>query len=158
MVSGTSVGSPGPLEIKIPSGLSARRVSADVSHGTIVTRHPRYRDIKIVRRDSLFPDAALIKEYLRVGVPIGLSIFTETSIFGVVAFLIAPFGTAAIAASQAAMNFSSLVYMLPLSVSMRELMASAGELSIWLNCSTPARRIRPKYCPPKPPLNPISRR
>lgn len=63
-------------------------------------------------------DWEMVKEYLRIGVPIGLAIFMETSIFGVVAFLVAKFGTAAIAASQAAMSFSSLVYMLPLSVSM----------------------------------------
>lgn len=84
----------------------------------IATRHVQYRDIQFLRRDGLFPDGSMMREYLRIGVPIGLSIFTETSIFGLVAFLIAPFGTAAIAASQAAMNFSSLVYMLPLSVSM----------------------------------------
>lgn len=61
---------------------------------------------------------SLLLEYLRIGVPIGLSIFMETSIFGVVAFMVARFGTAAIAASQASMNFASFVYMLPLSVSM----------------------------------------
>ena len=61
---------------------------------------------------------ALVLEYLRIGIPIGLSIFMETSIFGVVAFMVARFGTAAIAASQASMNFASFVYMLPLSVSM----------------------------------------
>ena len=60
----------------------------------------------------------LILEYLRIGIPIGLSIFMETSIFGVVAFMVARFGTAAIAASQASMNFAGFVYMLPLSVSM----------------------------------------
>ena len=61
---------------------------------------------------------ALLMEYLRIGMPIGLSIFMETSIFGVVAFLVARFGTAAIAASQASMSFAGFVYMLPLSVSM----------------------------------------
>lgn len=65
-----------------------------------------------------FLSKTLLLEYLRIGVPIGLSIFMETSIFGVVAFLVARFGTAAIAASQASMNFASLLYMLPLSVSM----------------------------------------
>ena len=84
----------------------------------IVRKHAQYRDIEIFGKNNLSPDRKLIGEYLRVGIPIGLSIFMETSIFGVVAFLIAPFGTAAIAASQAAMNFSSLAYMIPLSVSM----------------------------------------
>ena len=59
-----------------------------------------------------------LKEYLRIGVPMGISIFMETSIFGVVALFIAKFGTETIAAHQAALNFSSLIYMLPLSFSL----------------------------------------
>ncbi len=55
---------------------------------------------------------------LKLGVPIGTSIFFETSIFGVVGVLVAAFGTVTIAAHQAAINFASLVYMLPLSMSM----------------------------------------
>ena len=59
-----------------------------------------------------------IKEHLTLGIPMGTSIFFETSIFGVVALFISKFGTAPIAAHQAAMNFTSLLYMLPLSFSM----------------------------------------
>ena len=59
-----------------------------------------------------------LKEYLSVGVPMGVSIFMETSIFGVVALFVAKFGTAVIAAHQAALNFSSLIYMVPLSFSL----------------------------------------
>ena len=64
------------------------------------------------------PVYSWLKEYLRIGVPMGISIFMETSIFGVVALFIAKFGTETIAAHQAALNFSSLVYMLPLSFSL----------------------------------------
>lgn len=59
-----------------------------------------------------------LKEYLRMGLPMGIAIFMETSIFGVVALFIAKFGTEAIAGHQAALNFSSLVYMVPLSFSL----------------------------------------
>ena len=59
-----------------------------------------------------------IKEHLTLGIPMGTSIFFETSIFGVVALFISKFGTAPIAAHQAAMNFTSLLYMLPLSFSL----------------------------------------
>lgn len=78
------------------------------------------QDIPLTRGNEGSPlfNSLILREYLRIGVPIGLSIFMETSIFGVVAFLVAKFGTGAIAASQAAMNFTSLIYMLPLSVSM----------------------------------------
>lgn len=56
------------------------------------------------------------RELLTVGIPIGLSIFFEVSIFGVVALLMAEYGTAVIAAHQAAINFAGLVYMVPLSI------------------------------------------
>ena len=89
------------------------------------TRSDKERNSSLRKGDLLseteretFLSKTLLLEYLRIGVPIGLSIFMETSIFGVVAFLVARFGTAAIAASQASMNFASLLYMLPLSVSM----------------------------------------
>lgn len=58
------------------------------------------------------------KEILKLGIPVGISIFFETSVFGVVALFMAKFGTIAIAAHQAAINFSSTLYMLPLSFSM----------------------------------------
>lgn len=58
------------------------------------------------------------REQLTIGLPMGFAIFCETSIFAVVTLLMSQFDTVAIAAYQAAMNFSSLVYMLPLSISM----------------------------------------
>lgn len=64
------------------------------------------------------PQLTWIKEYLRIGLPMGTSIFMETSIFGVVALFIAKFGTSIIASHQAALNFSSLIYMIPLSFSL----------------------------------------
>lgn len=58
------------------------------------------------------------KEYLAIGIPNGLGIFMETSLFGFIILFIAPFGTDVLAAHQAAMNYSGLIYMLPLSFSM----------------------------------------
>lgn len=58
------------------------------------------------------------RQLLQIGLPIGLAIFCETSIFGVVVLLMAQFGTSTIAAHQAAINFASLIYMLPLSIGM----------------------------------------
>jgi len=63
------------------------------------------------------PDLKQIKEYLRIGVPMGFSIFLEVAIFCVVAFFMAKFGTDTIAAHQAAMNMAALIYMIPLSFS-----------------------------------------
>ena len=57
-------------------------------------------------------------EISHIGVPIGISIFVETSIFSAVTFMLAAYGTVTIAAHQIALNFTSLLYMLPLSISM----------------------------------------
>jgi multidrug resistance protein, MATE family len=58
------------------------------------------------------------REILGIGVPIGLSIFFETSIFAAVTLLMSGFDTNIIASHQAAMNFATFLYMLPLSISM----------------------------------------
>ncbi|KAA0550053.1 MATE family efflux transporter [Bacillus sp. BGMRC 2118] len=58
------------------------------------------------------------KELLIIGVPIGLAIFFETSIFSAVTLLMSEYDTITIAAHQIALNFASLLYMIPLSISM----------------------------------------
>lgn len=58
------------------------------------------------------------KELLVIGVPIGFAIFFETSIFAAVTLLMSRFDTLTIAAHQAALNFASTLYMLPLSICM----------------------------------------
>ncbi|MGE7608326.1 MATE family efflux transporter [Peribacillus frigoritolerans] len=55
---------------------------------------------------------------LLIGVPIGLAIFFETSIFSAVTLLMSKYDTVTIASHQIAMNFASLLYMIPLSISM----------------------------------------
>lgn len=57
-------------------------------------------------------------DQLKIGIPIGFAIFFETSIFSAVTLFMSVYSTYTIAAHQAAMNFSSLLYMIPLSVSM----------------------------------------
>jgi multidrug resistance protein, MATE family len=57
-------------------------------------------------------------EILLMGIPIGFSIFFETSIFSAVTLFMSEFDTITIASHQIAMNFSSLLYMIPLSISM----------------------------------------
>lgn len=58
------------------------------------------------------------KSILKLGVPIGLSIFFEVSVFAVVTLLLSEFDTETIAAHTVAMNFASMLYMVPLSISM----------------------------------------
>jgi multidrug resistance protein, MATE family len=57
-------------------------------------------------------------EILKIGIPIGFAIFFETSIFAAVTLLMSSYHTVIIASHQAAMNFASFLYMIPLSISM----------------------------------------
>ncbi|OAJ75955.1 MATE family efflux transporter [Brevibacillus sp. SKDU10] len=57
-------------------------------------------------------------EILKLGLPIGFSIFFETSIFAAVTLLMSRFDTITIAAHQVAMNFASFLYMIPMSIAM----------------------------------------
>jgi MATE family multidrug resistance protein len=80
--------------------------------------------IPAVRRYRLFaewakPSLKAWKELLAIGVPIGLSIFFEVSIFSVVTLLMGmQFSTETVAAHQSALSFTSLIFMIPLSISM----------------------------------------
>ncbi|WP_345243331.1 MATE family efflux transporter [Pontibacillus salipaludis] len=55
---------------------------------------------------------------LKIGVPIGIAIFFEVSIFSAVTILMSTYSTNTIAAHQAAINFASFLYMIPLSIAM----------------------------------------
>ena len=55
-------------------------------------------------------------EVLRLGIPIGLILFAEVAFFGCTALLMARFGDTAVAAHQVALNFTSLLFMVPLGI------------------------------------------
>ncbi|WP_042355906.1 MATE family efflux transporter [Bacillus rubiinfantis] len=57
-------------------------------------------------------------EILKIGVPMGLSTFFETSMFAVVTILISMFSVTTVAAYQSALNIVSFLYMIPTSISM----------------------------------------
>ncbi|BBO55276.1 multidrug resistance protein PmpM [Cobetia sp. AM6] len=57
-------------------------------------------------------------ELLKVGLPIGIAIFFEVTLFTVIALFVASFGEIKVAAHQVALNFTSLLFMLPLSMAM----------------------------------------
>lgn len=83
----------------------------------VVHKLPAFAPLRIFTDKFKF-DMAQLRENLSLGVPMGMAIFMEASIFGVIAIFIAKFGTVIIAAHQAAMSFTSLLYMVPLSFSM----------------------------------------
>ncbi|HCE09057.1 MAG TPA: MATE family efflux transporter [Oxalobacteraceae bacterium] len=61
------------------------------------------------------PNRQEIGAMLRMGLPIGITYFAEVSAFGAVALLVARFGVVTVSAHQIALNFASLVFMVPLS-------------------------------------------
>jgi MATE family multidrug resistance protein len=80
--------------------------------------------VSVTRKLQHFP---LFKRYQRpnfkqmfditkLGVPVAIAIFFEVTIFAGIAVLVAPLGAFVVASHQIAMNFSSMVFMLPMSV------------------------------------------
>jgi MATE family multidrug resistance protein len=61
------------------------------------------------------PNWSEIGSMLRLGLPIGVTYFAEVSAFGIVSLLVARFGVVEVSAHQVALNFVSLVFMVPLS-------------------------------------------
>ncbi len=73
-----------------------------------------------VRIFKYFPKPKLneIKHILSVGVPIALSLLFEVSLFTAVAIIIAPLGADIVASHQIALNYSGVIFMIPLSFAM----------------------------------------
>ncbi len=81
-------------------------------------RAPSQRDLKVF--DHLFekPNWQTIGELLRLGLPIALAICSEVMLFALSSLLLAPLGTNVVASHQIALNTSSTLFILPLSLSM----------------------------------------
>lgn len=83
----------------------------------IVLKQKPFRKYELFKTFST-PSLQYFAEFLKTGLPIGLAIFFETSIFAAVTLLMSQYNTITIASHQAALNFASLLYMLPLSIAM----------------------------------------
>jgi len=78
---------------------------------------------KVLKQAPLFdkfywPDWQEIKYILALGIPIALSLLFEVSLFAIVAIILVPFGAEVVASHQIALNFSGLIFMVPLSLAM----------------------------------------
>lgn len=65
-----------------------------------------------------WPEWSEIKIILALGMPIAFSLLFEVSLFAAVAIILVPFGANVVASHQIAINFSGLVFMVPLSLAM----------------------------------------
>jgi len=78
----------------------------------------RARSMRDIHSTSGFqkPDWAVLKRLTQLGLPIALALFFEVTLFAVVALLVSPLGIVNVAGHQIALNFSSLMFVLPLSL------------------------------------------
>nr|WP_217271647.1 MATE family efflux transporter [Pantoea stewartii] len=80
-----------------------------------VRRMRSMQDIRPEQRWSS-PSAAILKRLAGLGLPVALALFFEVTLFAVVALLVSPLGIVNVAGHQIALNFSSLMFVLPLSL------------------------------------------
>lgn len=73
------------------------------------------------------PNWIVLKDISKLGLPVAIAMFFEVTIFAGIAVLVAPLGALIVASHQIAMNFSSMVFMLPMSV------ASAVSIRVGFN-------------------------
>lgn len=81
------------------------------------------------------PDWTMIRQLLRLGLPIGFTMFVEVSMFAVIALFLAPLGPKVVAGHQIVLNIISLLFMVPLSLGM----ALTLRVSFLLGAGEPAR-------------------
>ena len=62
------------------------------------------------------PQWPMLRSLFKLGIPIGITYFAETSAFSLIALLVAKFGSAQVGAHAIALNFTSLTFMVPLSL------------------------------------------
>ena len=84
---------------------------------TYVGFQPNYHPFRIFQRFD-WPHPGELLAILRLGLPIGISVFLEASLFATVALLMGSLGTTTVASHQIAINFASITFMIPLGLSM----------------------------------------
>lgn len=77
--------------------------------------NPRYAEFNLRQRFTA-PDLAAIREFLKLGIPIGLTFIADLTAFTFMALFIARLGPVASGAHQIAANLSALAFMIPLSL------------------------------------------
>lgn len=80
-------------------------------------RSPVLRSLRIVGR-AVLPWRESGQQILRLGLPIAAILFAESSLFQLGGLMVAHFGSETMAAHQIALNWASLMFMIPLSVGM----------------------------------------
>ncbi|MGY4677061.1 MATE family efflux transporter [Pasteurella sp. P03HT] len=82
-------------------------------------KHARnQRDLHVFENLIEKPNVATLKKLLNLGFPIAVALFCEVALFALTALLLSPLGTNIVASHQIALNTSSFLFMLPMSLGM----------------------------------------
>ncbi len=76
---------------------------------------PSQKDIQTFHAFAA-PKWHMQKRIVQLGLPIALAMFFEVTLFAIVSLLVSPLGVVAVAGHQIALNFSSMMFMFPLSL------------------------------------------
>lgn len=82
----------------------------------VIWRDPFYAGFRLGGRGLDRPDATSLRQFMRLGLPMGAAILVEVSGFASMAFFIARLGTTPVAGHQLAANLVSLLFMMPLAL------------------------------------------
>ena len=109
---------PGPLPALGVTGSGVATALACLvmawSLSVFYARHPVLQPLRLRAGQGHEPGA--VRETLRLGLPIALIVLAEAGLFVVVAMLMARLGERTVAAYQIAINFASVVFMIPLGI------------------------------------------
>lgn len=76
------------------------------------------RDLNLFSKIIEKPNLVTLKKLLNLGFPIAVALFCEVALFALTALLLSPLGTKIVASHQIALNTSSFIFMLPMSLGM----------------------------------------
>lgn len=82
----------------------------------ILRYRPLYETLGLFGTGFVRPQWTSLKELLKIGLPIGLGFFIEVTSFTFIAIFVARLGDTVVASHQIVANFSTLLYMIPLSI------------------------------------------
>lgn len=89
-----------------------------ISMATYTALNPAYKRFGIFENFRLNFDKKIIKEFFKIGTPIGFTSTMEVTAFATVSLIMARLGTETVAAHQIAINIAAVVYMIPFGLSM----------------------------------------
>ena len=144
----------GALAVKVPlslllvmgwSGVIEPMGLAGCAWATVIVNHLMLAAaLLLLRRSDLYRPYALwqplnaphwptLRQFMRLGLPSGLTIAVEVTSFTLVALFVARLGTVASASHQIMANMAAVLYMVPLSLSI----ASSARISQWIGAGQP---------------------